>query len=327
MRVVMFPNGSGASYWRLYHPAKYIKQMGLEVIVPTGGITEEIAQWGDVFVLQGTVDKEGIALLHTYQQEKGKKIVVDCDDWVEVEADNPHKKEHDIADAATVFSIVLGIADLVTTTTPYLASKLRRFNKNVIVLPNYMDIDTWLIQTPKKKHDQIRIGWAGSVTHIKDLETVIDVLERLMGKYPQIKFIFMGDPRVREFFDRKDRVECMLGVPFENYPKRLHGLGLDIGIVPLRDTEFNRCKSYIKPLEYGINGIPSVVSAIEPYKELGERVYLVNHPSEWVENLEMLIQDPKLREDVGEEMKRHIVEQYSIKDHAKAWFDAYSSLA
>ena len=326
MRIVLFPNSSGASFWRLLHPAKYLRRQGVEIVVPTNGITEDIVQWGDVFVLQGTVDKHGIALLHAYQQEKGKKIVVDCDDWLEVEEDNPHKLEHSIAQASTVVGITLEIADLVTTTTEYLATKLRRFNKNVLVLPNYMDMETWLVESPKKKHDQIRIGWAGSLTHIKDLELVIGVLEKLMDKYP-VKLIFMGDPRVRDFFTNKSGVECMLGVPFENYPKRLHGLGLDIGIVPLRDTEFNKCKSYIKPLEYGINGIPSVVSGVQPYKELGEKVYLVDHPSEWIENLEMLVQDASLREEVGEEMKKYVLEKYNLKDHAGRWFDAYSSLA
>jgi glycosyltransferase involved in cell wall biosynthesis len=39
----------------------------------------------------------------------------------------------------------------------------------------------------------------------------------------------------------------------------------DIGLSPLRDTQFARSKSPLKALEYGALGIPVVAANVEPY--------------------------------------------------------------
>jgi hypothetical protein len=40
-----------------------------------------------------------------------------------------------------------------------------------------------------------------------------------------------------------------------------------VGIAPLLDTPFNRCKSNLKLLEYGAVGLPTIASNVTPYKD------------------------------------------------------------
>ena len=63
-------------------------------------------------------------------------------------------------------------------------------------------------------------------------------------------------------------------LPFDDdyvrYAKRLRRLDLDLALVPLADTVFNRCKSAIKYLEYAACGVPGVFSGVTPYTQAVE---------------------------------------------------------
>lgn len=326
-KIAAFPNPSGSALWRLAWPFKYLNKLGDDARVIQGGITEEVAQWADVYVLQGCVDKDGIALLHAYQKEKGKKLVVEADDAIVVEGDSPFKMEHDLANAPAVIRATMEVADLVTTTTPYLARKLREVNPNVVVLPNYLDLDVWDIPRKVNVGGRIRIGWAGSVTHLEDLKMVVEPLKALKARYPQVDLIFCGETRLRDLFTDTP-IEIMLGVPPEAWPSRLSGMRLDIGIAPLRDTEFNRSKSNIKWLEYSINHIPGVFSPTVynmPGFD-GTLGQIAENIDQWYRCLENYILHPILREEIADHSYAWVRRRYDLSRHALEWARAYAGL-
>jgi len=55
-------------------------------------------------------------------------------------------------------------------------------------------------------------------------------------------------------------------VDFERYPDTLTNLALDIGICPLRPTEFNNHRSACKALEYTLSGALALASDTIPYQ-------------------------------------------------------------
>ena len=211
MKIAAFPNNSGSRYWRLEGPFKYLRRKGHDArVITEGGITDEVAQWADIVVLQSCVDKRGIALLHAYQQERGLKLIVDADDFYELNDDNPHAKAHEVLDSAAVVSTTMELATMVTTTTPYLAEKIRPLNKNTFALANSMDLDIW--DLPKRKNDgrALRVGWAGSITHLDDLRLLEDPLRRLASEIKNLQLVFVGDPRIKEVLTGLP-VEVVLG--------------------------------------------------------------------------------------------------------------------
>lgn len=328
IKIAGFPNPSGAAYWRIVDPFKYLRRIGFDARVISGGITKEVAEWADVFVLQSVVDKEGIALLHEYQMEHGKKIVVDSDDLINLEDDNPYKLENEIASAKEVITITMEIADLVTVTTKSLYERYKKINPNTVMLPNYMDMERWDLQ-PKLKNetDTIRIGWAGSMTHMSDLKLVEKPLKRLMDENPKVRLIFCGETRIADLFEGYP-VETFLGVPFDAWPSRLNGLRLDIGIAPLRDSEFNRCKSNIKWQEYAINKVPGVYSptvynfrGFEP--DLG---MIAETEEQWYAVLSNMISYPVLGEDIANHAYSTVRGQYDLKQNIYKWKRAYESI-
>ena len=126
MNICSWGNDSGSKFWRLVDPLKYLRQRGFNAYVSENGINKIEANWADVNVIQSCTDKNGIALLYQLQQEKGKKIVVECDDYIELNKDSPFKRDHEIYDAKFVITQTMKIADMITTTTPYLARQLKK---------------------------------------------------------------------------------------------------------------------------------------------------------------------------------------------------------
>lgn len=327
MRIVAYPNPSASANWRLTDPFKYLRKKGIEAIVSDVGITDELAEWGDIHVLQGVVDKNYISTLYAYQQEKGKKIVVEQDDYLKVQDDNIHRIEHEKTNAVEVIAKTMQIADGVTTTTHNLAYELRKYNKNVCVLPNYLDLERWNL--PKLTNDSktIRIGWAGSATHLEDIRMIEQPIKRVLSEFPNTQLIIVGDPRIADLF-KGYNVEFMLGVEFAAWPERLNTLRIDIGLAPLRDTLFNQCKSNIKWLEYSVAKIPGIFSPTVYYMRHFEPNlgFIARSENDWYTQLKTLVTSKVLRDDMAHASHTMAVARYSLEKHIDDWVSFYKDL-
>lgn len=325
----MWGNATGTKDWRLIRPSIYLNRNGFEArVFEDVGITKEVCEWADILVLQSVVDKQGIALAYEYQQEHGKKIIADFDDFIHPNDDSPFKEEQKLYDWGEVAKVVAEIADLITVTQPDLAKKFEKYNKNIKVLPNLLDLEHWDIK-PKYKNDSdtIRIGWAGSMTHMNDLKSVIPALKRICSEFPEVRLIFTGETRIGQHLEGLP-YEIMLGQPVEVWPTRLHGLRYDIGIAPLVDTEFNRCKSNIKWQEYAINEIPGVFSNIVYPSAVKHGIsgFIAKNEEDWYKYLKMLVENKELREKIGKNAYKDAIKNYSLEKHINLWINAYKSL-
>jgi len=335
MKIVAYGNSSGSKNWRLIDPFKYLRRNGIEAYVSEEGINIDEARWADIVVLQSCTDKKGIALLYQLQQEEGLKIVVEADDFVDLNEDSPFKEEHDKHDAKFVITRTMEVADAITTTTSYLAKKLSKYNKNVEVLPNFMDLEQW--DLPKLKNDDgtIRVGYAGSITHLEDVRMVSGVIKRLSKEFPKLRLILIGDPRLGTLFEGVPK-EVQNGVPHEVWPSKLHSMRLDIGIAPLRDTEFNRCKSNIKWQEYSIAKIPGVFSPTVYEKSLfhvpfdGNVGMIAENEEQWYRCIKNYIICEPLRKDISDRAYSVVAGTsrggFSLKNHISRWISVYNKL-
>jgi len=90
----------------------------------------------------------------------------------------------------------------------------------------------------------------------------------------------------------------------------------DIGVYPLLPHHFNQYKCAFKALEYMAIGIPVVSSNIAMNREViqhGESGFLADTPEEWHSRLIDLIENPKLREDMGKRGREIIKSRYNTK--------------
>ncbi len=199
-------------------------------------------------------------------------------------------------------------ADLAVASTPVLAEHLAPF-QNTIVLPNRLPIGLWSNTRSRKTEPKSRrpespltIGYVGSRSHIPDLAMIEDAIVAVLDQFgATVRFLSVGVPLTAQL--RSHRQVHMitpsksLRHDYSKFADFARTLSFDIGIAPLVDTRFNRCKSDIKFREYSAMGVASVCSDLPPYRCVrhGETGVVVATPGQWVDCLIRLLDSPELR--------------------------------
>lgn len=313
MKILSFGLTTGSGFWRVRIPLGALGSNGHEVRVSSNAINDEEMYWPDTIVLKNVVDKMGIASALAMREARQIKLVMDVDDDLEVGEDHPLKKQYEIDETKFIQSQTVKVVDLVTTTTEYLANKLRKLNPNVVVIPNYYEPNWFNVK--QRTHDgPLRIGWAGGGTHENDLLMLTPVIKAITEKY-NVTIVSRGDTRIKKMWGNS--VEYYPTVPIDYYPEALASMAIDIGICPLIDNEFNRCKSPIKAMEYGLLGVPAVCSPTV-YGQLPV-LTLANTQDDWIRELSKLIENNHLRKQTGQVLKNFFQENYNIERHWKEW--------
>jgi glycosyltransferase involved in cell wall biosynthesis len=83
-------------------------------------------------------------------------------------------------------------ASYVTTTTEIFANEIRKFNKNVIVLPNAIDPTEGQFTQPTLPSDKIRVGWLGGSSHLHDLKLLDGMVSKLQPIQDKLQFYVCG---------------------------------------------------------------------------------------------------------------------------------------
>jgi len=178
-------------------------------------------------------------------------------------------------------------------------------------------------QPAPRSDGAVVIGFAGSVDRTGDVNALLESSLR------QIQEEF-GD-RVRlEFFGARPSLADRPGVrhipyqqDYDDYRRTMSSLAWDIGLGPMPDTPFHRCKHYNKYIEYAAYGIPGVFSDVIPYRRAvrsGENGLLVpNTPEAWTRALRALIVDEGLRRRLGETARAEAEKRYTPATAAAMW--------
>lgn len=306
-------NPSGCQWYRIKQPMDMLKKHGINI--KEVGLNEDISDFETIksFQFYGAFPFSSSKVMDFIKSE-GIKIVYDADDALDlIEPTNPFyyqvKKDAGSADE------VLQYADEVTVSTLAMAEYIKtKTDKPITVIPNCFTPEDWTFTRPDRQ--DTRIGFAGSPTHIDDLVMVLPSIKNLQEKY-KFTFIIMGfgqssyeqwykDFRFhapQEGQEKLVELDKMLSeIKFEwveyvnqpEYPSTLINMALDIGICPLKDTPFNRCRSACKAMEYTLSGAVALASDLEPYQN--EPTSVLVKDTEWEDALELMIKHPDVRE-------------------------------
>lgn len=212
-------------------------------------------------------------------------------------------------------------ADMVTVSTEPLAAVMRRFNDNVVVLPNH--IEAALLDVARPHRERVTVGWAGGDSHLVDFAAAADQLRRFLNRNPHVDFHNIGTSYLR-VVNLPGRHTAWSPDMWDYY----RSIDFDIGIAPLADTVFNRSKSAIKAMEYAALGIPVIASDVEPYRNFvidGVTGYLIRRDHEWAARLRELVNDEPMRTEMGAKAKEQAA-NWTIEKGWRLWETAYGSL-
>ena len=340
-----FVSSGGGDSWR-YRVKNVSEELKLH------GISSSIIIQENVW-LSGLADKYKIFIFHRVQKtgriskliekikEQKKEIIFETDDLVFnlediknqdffINANELEKRFYANGIGTEIFSDPY--VKTCTTTTTFLAEKIREYGKKVFVIPNRLsqkDIETAERINSKniKNSETIKLGYfSGTASHNKDFATISGALLRIMEKYENIELVLAGPLDVESKLNKfSSRIKQL---PFVSREKHFENIArVDINIAPLEiGNPFCEAKSELKFFEAGIVGVPTVAAATQTFREAiadGIDGFVAGGEEEWFSKLEKLIVDENLRKTMGEKARQTALEKHSIKNSNNEEYYSY----
>ena len=241
-----------------------------------------------------------------------KKIIFDFDDSVWLSDENEKSAFLLFLKFPSKIKKICRVSYKISCGNKYLADYSKKYNLNSFVNPTTIDTEHYHspdLHLEKEQNNFTTIGWTGSHSTLKYLKEVDSILKILCDSHKdKVRFLVIAD-HPPEF----------LSVPFEfiRWSKSTEItdlLKIDIGIMPLTDDDWTRGKCGFKALQYMSLEIPAVASPVGVNKEIivdGVNGFLCDSQSSWTDRLSQLIDDVRLRREMGKAARKQIISHYS----------------
>ncbi|MFX0132878.1 MAG: glycosyltransferase family 4 protein [Candidatus Hodarchaeota archaeon] len=191
---------------------------------------------------------------------------------------------------------MLSIARAVNIHTPYLKKYVKKYCSSIWITPGPIQLHKCKSHLPKKPHE-IVIGWMGSPSTAKYLYDLTEVIRELQQRYSVMSKIIgaghaysppLGLNIIKEDWNLEKEIDQLYS--------------FDVGIMPLRETLWERGKGGFKLLNYMSVGLPVVASPIGINKQLIQdsvNGFFATSQDEWIKKLSLLIENFMLRKKLG----------------------------
>lgn len=331
LSIVGISTDEGAcGHYRLKLPLLYLDSLGIKVdlrLAPENlKIDLNLIADASHVIISRLVDKELFDVIRKTCNYNDTALIYDIDDnLLDIKEDSP---AFPYFDPSTIwgkqnidnFKYCFDNSDAVIYSTEYLKEALPHSDPHVIY--NGVDVDlkfrnweftekfNWRDFAGNCKYDSstVCIGWSGSATHKNDLISISSVVHSLLDENVvfalQCEKDLALDIIANHWKLPIDRFFLLPQADFVFYPWILSIF--DIGLAPLLDNNFNRCKSWIKLAEYNALCIPYVASNVEPYvkyNKLNNGGILCDNQATWESALRYLINEKQTAHSLAYEGK------------------------
>ncbi|MCA1636186.1 MAG: glycosyltransferase [Acidobacteria bacterium] len=294
-----------------YHPAfsKYtaapVAQLGIlwtaaKILARVPGLAA--ARVSDITWLQ----RELIPGRSTLERFAGRKLLFDVDDAVWM---GQHGRD---------IERIVERSRGVIAGNEFLADYFRGLGARVWVVPTCVDTQKWrpAASDDGSERAEWTVGWSGTASNLKYLYAIEEPLAEFLDGRPQARLLVVSDaaprftkiPRPRWQFERWSPASEVRQVR-----------QMDVGLMPLAATDWERGKCGLKMLTYMAVGAPTVVSPVGTCDEImrqSEVGIAAATASDWYDALGRLFDDRALAARLGAAGRRLVEAQYSVRRHA-----------
>lgn len=258
-------------------------------------------------------------------RKAGKVVLYEVDDYVH---GIRKAKDHDFAayfqpKDLRAMELCMRACNGLICSTDYIARRYSRYAEQTWVCHNGLDLGRYrMTRPPRGKIDgkeSVTIMWSGATGHRRGVNPWIQVVDRIMEKYPHVCFATIGQDFAGQLGQKyRDRVIAIPFAALETYPAAMM-LG-DIALAPAGDSSWYRGKSDLRAMEAAALGIPVV--ADEHYSESvvdGITGFLVESPADAYDHLADLVEDVRFRGLMGQQAKVHANLHFGMEIRREQW--------
>jgi glycosyltransferase involved in cell wall biosynthesis len=327
MKVLFLIQGQSvaASRYRVLQYLPYLNSRGVEATVsryPKGlkenlRFFKSLSQYDLIFLQRKRFNQPRLG----WMRKRAKRIVYDFDDAVMY---RNSKAVHPFSQTRKRrFIQMIRASDFVIAGNEFLKGEVFPVNPNVEVIPTAIDADRYPLKEYGPRKERVTIGWIGDHGSIHYLEKMKPIFEEVGKRYPNAELKIVCDT----FFDCRYLTVIKKKWSSEEEVKDLQGF--DIGVMPLMDDPWSWGKCGLKIIQYQGVGVPVVCTPVGINKDLvedGMNGLWAATPEEWEEKISLLIEDPVLRERMGREGRRRVMERFSIQSCGPRLFSIFDRL-
>jgi len=317
MKILFVVQGydSPSSRYRVLQYLPYLEQEGVETTVAT--YPKDVRDSAKLYRNVGEHDlvffqrKRPGPLFLGLVRQRARGMVYDFDDAImyrNSKASSPHSTTRERR-----FAQIVKAADHVIAGNAFLRDQARKYTSQVTVIPTAIDMGRYALRQHVRKK-KVTIGWIGSRSTLPYLSSIRDVFEELGRRYDNVELKIICD----SFFDCKNipviKKKWNEGEEIEDLTT------LDIGVMPLSNDPWSWGKCGLKILQYYGVGVPVVCTPVGINRDVvceGVNGFWATTSTGWVEKLGTLIEDPRLRQEMGMRGRQLVKESFSVNVCAK----------
>ncbi len=149
---------------------------------------------------------------------------------------------------------------------------------------------------------------------------IAPVLLRLEKEY-DFDFIVIADKKP------DINLNSLIFIPWNKQTEIQDLLKLNIGIMPLPNTEWAKGKCAFKAIQYMALGIPAVVSAVGANIDAvpnGMAGYVCSSEEDWYMRLKELLQNVQVRSTIGVAGREWVEQQYAVTAHKDTFLKLFT---
>lgn len=257
------------------------------------------------------IGRELVSGRFTLEATAGKRRVFDVDDAIWL----PYKTDFSAEIARHCDGVIAG--------NRFLKEHYEQAGAKVWLVPTSIDTEVW--KPADHRSDQPwTIGWMGSSANLRFLLALEDPLAEFLAQQRDSKLLIVCNQR-----PSFKKLTCEF-VPWsmENEVSLMNRM--DVGLMPLEDSELARGKCGFKMLSYMACGIPVVVTPVGVNAEilLRDEVGLAAKTSDqWFEALTTLHRDHTLGLRMGKAGRKLVEADYSVATNARLLADIFREVA
>ncbi|MEO6589936.1 MAG: glycosyltransferase family 4 protein [Pyrinomonadaceae bacterium] len=220
---------------------------------------------------------------------------------------------------------IVELCDGVIAGNSRLAEHYAGILKRIWIVPTAVDTDHWQ-PIEKDEKDEWIVGWIGTGYNLRYLKMIEEPLAEFLASHKNTRLRIISDEVFNSDLISPDSMEF---IKWSEAVEVHSTQTMDVGLMPLDDTEWTRGKCGGKMVTYLAAGIPVIVSPVGVNADIlahGELGFGAATSDEWFHALETLYNNRRLAEQMGITGRDVIEEHYSIRANAPKIADIFKEI-